>query len=111
MIRIFMMQSMAIDPGDRIYINREGVVHDRHGFDEPFLVIECAVSNPQMKYISQEQSTHKPAKNKISRADRESLPRPQVSRSRINAGQHVEKNDEIAAEIVNFHDRLPAKAG
>ena len=40
MVGMFMMQSMAIHPGDRIYIEPEDVVHDSDGFYEPFLIVE-----------------------------------------------------------------------
>ena len=37
---MFMMQSMAIHPGDRIYIEPKGVIHDSDDFHEPFLIVE-----------------------------------------------------------------------
>ncbi len=39
MVGMFMMQSMAIHPGDRIYIEPEDVIHDRNCFYEPFLIL------------------------------------------------------------------------
>ena len=39
-VGIFMMQSMAIHPRDRIYIDRERVIHDDDGFYEPFLIVQ-----------------------------------------------------------------------
>jgi len=40
MVSILVMQPMAIYPGDRIYIDREGVIHDSDEFYEPFLIVE-----------------------------------------------------------------------
>jgi hypothetical protein len=40
MISMFVMQSMAIHPGDRIYIEPEDVVHDSDDFYEPLLIVE-----------------------------------------------------------------------
>ena len=40
MVSMFMMQSMAIYPGDRIDIEPEDVVHDSDDFYEPFLIVE-----------------------------------------------------------------------
>ena len=45
MVRMFVMQSMAVHPGDRIDIESEGVIHDGDGFDEPFLVIKRPVGD------------------------------------------------------------------
>ena len=56
MVSILMMQSMAIYPGDRIYIDPEGVIHDSDEFDEPFLIVERTMSDSQMKNIGQIQS-------------------------------------------------------
>jgi hypothetical protein len=37
---MFMMQSMAIHLGDRIYIEPEEVIHDSDDFHEPFFIVE-----------------------------------------------------------------------
>src|SRR5215472_11199115 len=61
------------------------------------------MGNAQVKNIGQIQATEKPAKNKIGRADQQSLPRSQGSWSGIHAGQHVEQYDPIADDVVYFH--------
>ena len=40
MVRMFVMQAMAIHPGDRIYIEREDIIHDCNGFHEPRFKVE-----------------------------------------------------------------------
>src|SRR5215469_5151069 len=62
------------------------------------------MGNSQMEDIGQIQATEKPAKNKIASADQQSLSRPQLSRSGIDRSQHVEKNDQIADDVIDFHD-------
>jgi hypothetical protein len=57
-----------------------------------------------MKNIGQIQATEKPTKNEISRADQHSPPWSQGSGSGIHASQRVEKNDQIADDVVYFHD-------
>jgi hypothetical protein len=104
MVGMFMMQSMAIHPGDRIYINREGVVHDGDGFYEPFLIVERTVSDSQMKNVGQIQPAKKPAKDKISSAYQNSSPRSQMSWGGIHTSKHVGKNNQIACDVVYFHD-------
>jgi len=68
MVGIFVMQAMAIHPGDWIYIDRERVIHDCDGLDEPFLVVKGTMSDSEMKNVGQIQATEKPDKNKISLA-------------------------------------------
>ena len=67
MVRIFMMQAMAIHPGDRINVEPEDVVHDRDAFDEPFLVVERAMRDPHVKNIGQIQPRQEPADDKVKR--------------------------------------------
>src|SRR5215469_2012114 len=62
------------------------------------------MGNSQMEDIGQIQAAEKPAKNKIASADQQSLSRPQVSGSGIDRSQHVEKNDQIADDVIYFHD-------
>jgi hypothetical protein len=40
MVGVFMMQSMTIHPGDRIYIEPEDVIHNGDDFYEPLLIVE-----------------------------------------------------------------------
>jgi hypothetical protein len=40
MLSMLMMQSMAIHPGDRVYVEPEGVIYDSDDFYEPFLIVE-----------------------------------------------------------------------
>ncbi len=68
MVRVFVMQSMPIHPGNRIYIDPKGVVQYRDCFYEPFLIVEGAMGDPQMKNVGQIQPGEKPAKNKINSA-------------------------------------------
>ena len=68
MVRIFVMQSMAIHPGNWIHINPEGVIHDSNGFYEPFLIVQRAMSDSHMKNIGQIQSGKKPTRYKINPA-------------------------------------------
>ena len=69
MIRILMMQPMTIHPRNRINVNPEDIIHDRHSLDEPHLVIERAMRDPHVQHIGQIQPRHKPAANKINRPD------------------------------------------
>jgi hypothetical protein len=61
----------------------------------------------QMKHVRQIQPAHKPAKDKINSADQQSNPGSQMSRGRNHTSQHVEQNNQIADDIVNFHDDSP----
>jgi hypothetical protein len=103
-VGILMVQAMAIDPGDRIYIEREDVIDDGDGFYEPFLVVERAMSDSQMKDIGQIQSTKKPAKDEIHSADQQSIPGSPTSRGGYHTSQDVEQNNQVAREIVGFQD-------
>jgi hypothetical protein len=98
---------MAIHPSNRIYIDSEEVVHDSDDFYEPFFVVECAMSDSQMKNIGQIQPGKKPTRDKINSAYQHSNPRPQLSWGGIHTSQHVEKNNRIACDIVYFHDDSP----
>jgi hypothetical protein len=60
-----------------------------------------------MKNIGQIQSAKKPTKDKINSAYQQSNPRPQMSWGGIHTSQHVTQNNQIAREIVNFHDGSP----
>src|SRR5579859_1480151 len=104
MVSVLMMQSMAIHPADGIHIKPENVVHDRDSFYEPYLVVERAMNDAQMEHIGQIQPAHEPAKNKISAADQQCSPGAQMSRSEKHASQQIEKNNQIAREIIGFHD-------
>src|SRR5271154_6526617 len=99
-----MMQSMAIHPSDRIYIEPEGVIHDSDDFYEPFLIVECTMSDSQMKNIGQIQATKKPTTDKINSAYQHSGPRSQMSWGEIHTRQDVGKNNQITCEVVYFHD-------
>ena len=59
-----------------------------------------------MKDIGEVQSRKEPAKNKVSHPDYESIPRPPLRRSRIHTSEHVEKNDEITSDVIDFHEDL-----
>src|SRR5882672_9443248 len=100
---MFMMQSMPIHPGDRIYIDREGAIHNRYGFHKPFFIVQRTVSDSQMKNVGQIQAAKKPAKDKINSAYQHSNPRSQMSWGGVHASQHVSKNNQIAYDVVNFH--------
>ena len=108
MVRMLVMQPMAIHPGDRTYIEPEDVVHDSDDFYEPFLVVERTMSDTQMKNVGQIQPAKEPAKDKINSADQRASPRSQMSWGEIHTTQHVGKNDQIAGEIVDFHDGSPS---
>src|SRR5882724_5858713 len=100
---MFMMQAVAIYPGNRIHIDRERVVHDGDGFHEPFSIVERTVCDSQMKNVGQIQAAKKPAKDKINSAYKHSNPRSQVSWGGVHTSQHVSKNNQIACDAVNFH--------
>src|ERR1700733_1199615 len=104
MVGVFMVQSMAIHPGDRIYIDPEDVIHDCNSLHEPFSVVERAMSDSQMKNIRQIQPAKKPTENKISSADQHSHPGPRTSWGGIHTSQHVGKDNQIAQNVVGFHD-------
>src|SRR5713101_917954 len=104
MVGMFVMQSMAIHPGDRIHIDREGVIHDSDSVHEPFLIVERTMSDSQMKNIGQIQPAKKPAKDKINSAYQHSHPRSQMSWGEIQTSQHVGQNNQIACDVVYFHD-------
>src|SRR5437879_9583680 len=110
MVRMLMMQSMAIYPGDRIYIKPEDIIADCDGFYEPFLIVERTMSNAQMKNIGQVQAARKPAKDKIDSADHQSGPRSQMRWGEIHTSQHVQNDNQIAREIVYFHKNRPPVA-
>jgi hypothetical protein len=101
---MFMMQSMAIHPCDRIYVQPEDVIHDGDSFYEPFLVVERTMSDSQMKNIGQVQPSRKPAEDKIDSADQQSGPRSQMRWGEIHTSQHVQNDNQIAREIVYFHE-------
>src|ERR1043166_8103276 len=103
----FMMQSVAIHPGDRIHINPEGVIHHSNGFYEPLLIVESTMSDSHMKNIGQIQPGKKPTKEKIDSAYQKPNPRPQLRRGGIHTSQHVGKNNQIACDVVYFHDKSP----
>src|SRR5882724_629834 len=104
MVGMFMMQAMAIYPGNRIHIDGEGVVHNGYGFYEPFLVVERTMSNSQMKNVGQIQAAKKPTKNEINSADEHPEPGSQMSWGEIETSQHVGQNNQIACDVVDFHD-------
>src|SRR5579859_233267 len=104
MVSVLMMQAMAIHPADGIYIKHKNVIHDRDDFYEPYLVVERAMNDAQMEHIGQIQPAHEPAKNKISAADQQCSPGAQMSRSEKHASQQIEKNNQIAREVVYLHD-------
>src|SRR6478752_2584392 len=108
MVRMLVMQPMAIHPGDRPYVKPEDAVHDSNDLYEPFLVVERTMSDPQMEHIGQIQPTQEPAKDKINSTDQQASPRSQMSRGEIHATQHVGKDDQITGEIVDFHDGSPS---
>src|SRR5438105_4332317 len=104
MVSVFVMQAMAIHPADGIYIEPEDAIHDSNDFHEPFLIVERAVHDTQMKHISQIQPAKKPTKDKINSAYQYSSPRSQMSWGEIHTSQDVEKNNQITREIICFHD-------
>jgi len=107
MVGILVMQPMTIDPGDRIYVDPEDVVNHRDALYEPFLIVECAMSDSHVKNIGQIQPRKKPTKDKIDSAYRHSNPRSQMSWGRIHTSQHVGKNNQIACDVVYSHDNSP----
>jgi len=74
-VRVLVMQAVPIHPRDRIDINPKSIVNDSDRFDEPFLVVEGAMSDSQMKDIGQVQPGQKPTKEKIHSANEQSSPR------------------------------------
>ena len=93
MVGMFMMQSVAIHPGDRVHVEPEDVIHDRDGFYEPFLIVERAMRDSQVKKISQIQPAKKPAKDKINSAYQQAHPRAQMSGCGVHTSQRVEQNN------------------
>jgi hypothetical protein len=57
-----------------------------------------------MKNIGQIQPPKKPTKDKINSAYQHSSPRPQISWGGVHTSQQVAQNNQIACEIVYFHD-------
>jgi len=105
-VSVFVMQSMAIHPGDRIYIDPEDVIYDSDDFYEPFLIVECAMSDSQMKDIGQIQPGKKPTRNKIDSAYQHSGPRSELSWGKIHTSQPIGQNNQIAYDVVYFHVTL-----
>ena len=99
-----MVQAVAIHPGDGINIQAEEVVADCDGFNEPRLLVQRAVSDSQVKDVSEIHAAEKPAKDEIGGANQHSQPRSQVCRRKIRAGQQIEQNDSVADDVVDFHD-------
>src|SRR5579872_2923349 len=106
MIRILVMQPMAIDPRNRININPKHVIHDRHCLDEPNAIVERAMRDPHVQYIGQVQTRHKPAANEINRPDCEPEPRSEVRGGEVHTRQRIRKNGEVAINVVDFHIAL-----
>src|SRR5947209_6990368 len=109
MVSVLMVQAMAIHPADGIHIKPEDVICDGDAFDEPYLVVERAMNDAQVEHISQIQPAEQPAENKISAADQYSGPGSQMSRGEKHTGQQIEQDNQIAHEIIGFHD--DSKAG
>src|SRR5277367_2441366 len=61
-----------------------------------------------MKNVGQIQPAHKPAKDKINCPDQDSNPGPQMRWGGIHTTQQVGENNQIACEIVYFHDDSPS---
>jgi hypothetical protein len=57
-----------------------------------------------MKDIGQIQAAKKPTTDKINSAYQHSSPRSQMSWGEIHTSQDVGKNNQIACEVVYFHD-------
>ena len=51
MIGIFVMQTMAIDPDERIHIKTESIVQNSDALYEPWLVIERAMRDAHMENV------------------------------------------------------------
>ena len=69
MVRVLVMQTMAIDPADGIHLKPQGVVQDRDELYEPLLVIERTMGNSHVKNVGQIKPAKKPGAYKISSAD------------------------------------------
>src|SRR5690242_1023909 len=96
------MQAVTIYPGDRVYVDGEGVIHYRDGFDEPWLIVEGTMRDSQMKNVCQIQSAHEPTEDQVSPADQKPA---QEAWGGIHASQHVEHDGQVTDGAVNFHDR------
>jgi hypothetical protein len=57
-----------------------------------------------MEDIGQVQPGQKPTKEKIDATNEQSGPRPQLSWGGKHASQQVEKNDQIAVDVIYLHD-------
>jgi hypothetical protein len=60
-----------------------------------------------MKNVGQIQAAKKPAKDKVNSAYQHSSPRSQMSWGGVHTSQHVAKNNQIACDVVYFHDGSP----
>src|SRR5262249_51898821 len=69
------------------------------------------MGDSHVKDIGQVQPGEKPAKDEIDSADQQADPRSQMSRSEIHAGQRIEQNDQIAVEVVDFHEEWVSARG
>ena len=63
------------------------------------------MGNAQMKHIGQIHPGYEPEKEKVSAADCQSRPRPQISGRKNHARQQIEKNNRKTNGVVYFQNR------
>ena len=99
-----MVEPVPVNPGDRIDVNPERVIHDRDCLDEPLLVIECTMGDPHMDDGRQIQPTDEPANYEVSCADEQAHPGTDMKRCEIHAGQRIGEHDRVADDVVALHE-------
>jgi hypothetical protein len=103
---MFVVQTVAIHPGDRIHVNAEKIIHHRDGFYEPLFIVKRAMRDSHVQHVGQIQPGKEPAGDKIDAAYQHSNPGTKMSWGEIQASQEVKKNNQTADEIVDFQVAL-----
>ena len=65
MVRKSMMQSVTIDPAHRIDVDAEGVIDQRHAFDEPLLVVQRTVRDAHVHHVGQIDPREEPGSQQV----------------------------------------------
>ena len=69
MIGELVVEPVPVNPGDRVHVDAEGVVHERDGLDEPLLVVERAMGDAHVDHAGQVHAADEPARHEVGRAD------------------------------------------
>src|SRR4026208_2146880 len=107
MVGELVVKSVSVDPGDRIDVDPERVVHDRERLDEPLLVVEGAMGDPHVDHGGQVQPAEEPANHEVSGADQQARPGADRGRREGHAGQRIDEDDRVPDEVIALHEEPP----